>query len=148
MSKGRYTGLPEALRQEVIDRDRGRCRWCGATNRGGDLHHIEYRRGYSYDRADNLITLCRTHHSFVHGIPNGAGQTITKRVAQQVLTHLVDNPGVTGSAAWRSFKRQWATEGRCHHGEQIDECPDCAPRDRRIGGDHNLNGRTDDATSD
>ena len=124
----RYEGLPDSLRQEVLARDNHRCRWCGATNRGGDLHHIEYRRGFSYDRADNLITLCRAHHSFVHGTPNKAGQTITKKVAQQVLKHLIEHPGTTGSSVWRSLKRQWSMAGCCEaHGEKIDTCPDCRP---------------------
>jgi len=121
-----YTGLPEALRWEVLTRDRFRCRWCGATNQGGDLHHIEYRRGYADDRADNLITLCRTHHSFVHGTRNGAGHTIAKSVAQFVLKQLVENPGLTGSSAWRSLRRRWAQEGNCEaHGVKTDACPDC-----------------------
>ena len=123
-----YNGIPELLRAQVLERDKHRCRWCGATNRGGDLHHIEYRRGYSYDRLDNLITLCRAHHSFVHGIPNAAKQTITKKVAQQVLQTLVENPGTTGSAVWRSLKRRWALEGRCEaHGEPKGACLDCQP---------------------
>lgn len=122
----RYTGLPEALRQEVLQRDAFRCRWCGATNQGGDLHHIEYRRGFSYDRADNLVTLCRLHHGFVHGTPNGQGEMLSKHVAQLVLRHLVDHPGTTGSSAWRRLKRQWVLEGRCtQHGEKKDACQNC-----------------------
>ena len=125
MSK-RYEGLPEALRVEVLERDNHRCRWCGATNRGGDLHHVEYRRGYSYDRADNLITLCRLHHGFVHGIPLANGDRITKRVAQLVLKWLIEHPGTTGASRWRSLKRQWAAEGRCEpHGEKMNECLFC-----------------------
>jgi len=125
MSK-QYKGLPDTLRREVLARDNYRCRWCGTTNRGVDLHHIEYRRGTSYDRANNLITLCRAHHSFVHGTRNGAGQTITKKVAQLILNRLVVSPGLTGSAEWRRLRRQWALEGRCgDHGEKKDACPDC-----------------------
>jgi hypothetical protein len=120
-----YTGLPDALRHEVLTRDGFRCRWCGATNQGGDLHHIDYRRGYSYDRADNLITLCRAHHSFVHGIPNASGQTITKTIAQTVLNELVDRPGLTGSALWRTMKRQWELHGYCEHAELVGECLEC-----------------------
>lgn len=123
-----YEGLPEALRVEVLARDNHRCRWCGATNRGGDLHHIEYRRGYSYDRADNLITLCRLHHGFVHGTPLGNGDRITKKVAQLVLFWLVDHPGTTGASRWRSLKRQWVLEGRClEHAEKKNECLYCDP---------------------
>lgn len=101
-----YDGLPEALRTEVKQRDNERCRWCGTTNRGVDLHHIEYRRGPSYDRLDNLICLCRQHHGFVHGTPAPNGQRITKRDAQEVLRFLVDHPGTTGLAVWRQIRRR------------------------------------------
>lgn len=125
MSK-RYTGIDARLESEVKERDRYRCRWCGATNRGVDLHHIEYRRGYSYDRLDNLICLCRLHHGFVHGTPAANGARITKDVAQQVLRTLVERPGTTGMSVWRSLKRRWALEGRCEkHGQKKDECLDC-----------------------
>lgn len=121
-----YDGLPEALRREVHDRDGRRCRWCGATNRGVDLHHIEYRRGTSYDRADNLISLCRLHHGFVHGAKAANGSWIAKVVAQVVLKKLVETPGLTGMAYWRRLKRQWVLEGRCEaHGRLRDECPYC-----------------------
>jgi hypothetical protein len=121
-----YTGIPEVLRQEVLTRDNHRCRWCGATNQGKDLHHVEYRRGYSYDRLDNLITLCRLHHGFVHGTPAANGATITKAVAQQVLTYLVEHPGTTGMSVWRSMKRRWALDGCCEkHGEKKDTCLYC-----------------------
>ncbi|NUS02099.1 MAG: HNH endonuclease [Nonomuraea sp.] len=127
-----YTGIPDALRQEVLERDGRRCRWCGATNRGADLHHIEYRRGYSYDRVDNLITLCRLHHGFVHGTPAKNGATITKAVAQIVLGFLVEHPGTTGLSTWRAFKRRWALDGLCEkHAVKRDECQDCAYENRR-----------------
>ena len=122
----RYAGLSQSLRREVLARDQYRCRWCGATNRGADLHHIEYRRGTSYDVAGNLISLCRLHHGFVHGTRNGAGEMLSKRVAQMLLGELVDHPGQTGSALWRRTKRQWVLEGRCiQHGEKTDTCLDC-----------------------
>lgn len=121
----RYEGLDPELRRQVRTRDRDRCRWCGATNQGVDLHHIEYRRGVLQDVLENLICLCRVHHGFVHGSRNGAGMTISKQVAQQVLFHLVETPGLTGSAYWRRLKRAWAREGRCEHGDESDTCSDC-----------------------
>lgn len=128
----KYTGLPESLRKQVIERDRQRCRWCGATNRGIDLHHVEYRRGTSYDVVDNLICLCRLHHGFVHGTPAGNGDRITKDVAQQVLTILIARPGTTGLSVWRTMKRGWVLEGKCSkHGVKSDECLDCAYETRR-----------------
>lgn len=124
-----YTGPPAALRAEVYARDRDRCRWCGATNRGKDLHHIEYRKGYSYDVAPNLITLCRLHHGFVHGTPSANGERITKAVAQLVLNHLVATPGLTGAAYHRRLKRQWTLDGKClRHGVERDACLDCETR--------------------
>lgn len=129
----KYTGLPETLRQELFDRDARRCRWCGATNRGLDAHHIEYRRGSSYDVLENLISLCRLHHGFVHGVKAANGSSITKDVAQQVLLWLVAHPGSTGMARWRSLKREWALAGRCErHGMKKDECLDCAYEGRRL----------------
>lgn len=122
----RYTGLPEELHVALRERDNHRCRWCGATNRGTDAHHIEYRRKFSYDRLENLVSLCRLHHGFVHGTPLANGDRITKKVAQNVLAWLVDHPGTTGSGRWRSLKRQWVLEGRCEkHGEKKNECQDC-----------------------
>jgi len=121
-----YDGLPEALRREVLERDNMRCRWCGRTNARLDLHHIEYRRGTSYDRADNLISLCRQHHGFVHGTKAPSGQSITKSAAQLVLAHLVAHPGTTGLSTWRAMKRRWALDGKCEqHGLPRDACVDC-----------------------
>ena len=122
----RYEGLDERLKLAVYKRDGHRCRWCGTTNRRVDVHHIRYRRGYADDVIENLISLCRSHHEFVHGSPNGAGQTIVKSVAQEVLYWLTDHPGTTGSSRWRSLKRQWVLEGRCEkHGTEKDICLDC-----------------------
>lgn len=121
-----YDGIPAKLRAEVYARDANRCRWCGATNQGGDLHHIAYRRGYSYDVIENLITLCRLHHGFVHGTPAKNGERITKASAQEVLAKLVVTPGLTGLSYWRRLKRQRVLDGKCErHGEQMDECLDC-----------------------
>lgn len=122
----KYQGISDGLRKVVLLRDHFRCRWCGATNRGLDLHHIEYRRGVSFDREDNLITLCRQHHGFVHGTPAPNGDRIVKVVAQLVLTRLVEVPAATGLSMWRQLKRQWANEDRCQkHGELYDECLEC-----------------------
>lgn len=127
----RYEGLDDRLKKQVRDRDNNRCRWCGATNQGVDAHHIVYRRGTGDDRLENLVSLCRAHHSFVHGIPNGSGQTIVKHVAQQILFEVIATPGLTGSALWRRKKRQWALEGRCEkHGEKKNECLYCGWEER------------------
>lgn len=129
-----YTGIPEKLRGEVLERDARRCRWCGATNRGADLHHIQYRRGAVDDHLDNLIALCRLHHGFVHGTPAKNGARITKDVAQQVLGYLVEHPGTTGMSAWRTFRRRWVLEGKCEeHGADKDTCLDCKPGWERRG---------------
>jgi hypothetical protein len=122
-----YEGLDPMLRAEVLVRDRRRCRWCGATNQPLDLHHIVYRRSAADDHVDNLVALCRAHHRFVHGIPNTAGRTITKQVAQKVLFEVIATPGLTGAALWRRYERQWRLEGRClPHGEKRDECLECS----------------------
>lgn len=96
-----YHGLPGKLREAVFDRDQRRCRWCGQQRSwlGFDAHHIEYRRGSSYDRIENLITLCRTCHDFVHD-----SYRISKATAQEVLGDLVAIPASTGLAILRRIK--------------------------------------------
>lgn len=126
---GTYEGLDRRLKAAVFERDGHRCRWCGSTNSGGDAHHIRYRRGAVDDVDWNLITLCRRDHNFIHGSPNGAGDSIQKRVAQQLLWDVIDLPGQTASALWRQRKGLWVKQGRCiQHGEPLDECPDCTRR--------------------
>lgn len=112
----RYQGLPPDLKRAVFERDNWRCRWCGSTNRYGyDVHHIQYRRGYSYDRLDNLITVCRSCHTFVHD-----SYAIPKALAQQILTELISDTGAgsTGLALWR---RHAAAETRAT--SPTDEAP-------------------------
>lgn len=123
--KGAVDQLSDALRTEVHERDGRRCRWCGATNRGVDLHHIEYRRGSAYDVLENLVSLCRACHSFVHGNPRAGGARITKHVAQEVLFWVIAHPGTTGSSVWRRKKREWSLSGRCEHGETREACRWC-----------------------
>lgn len=120
-----YTGLSDAVRHAVDDRDGHRCRWCGATNRGRDIHHIEYRRGESYDVPENLICLCRSCHNFVHGTRRPSGLRIVKEVAQRVLLEVIATPGSTGASLWRQLKHRFEQEGLCEHGSQPGMCRWC-----------------------
>lgn len=121
-----YDGLPTELRDRVKSRDAYRCRWCGSTNQGVDLHHIRYRRGDVDDVLENLVSLCRRCHGFVHGTRNRAGRSITKSVAQMVLFWVIDHPGTIGSGRWSAVIRQWTLAGLCtQHGEEKATCPDC-----------------------
>lgn len=95
----RYEGLDKKLKEAVFKRDNYRCRWCGSTNAYGyDAHHIRYRRGASDDTLDNLITLCRIHHNFVHD-----SFKIPKQRAQEILWFLASEAGAgqTGMAVMR-----------------------------------------------
>lgn len=121
--------VKESLRKEVMKRDNWRCRWCGAGPGDNlDIHHIEYRRGVSYDVAPNLISLCRLHHGFVHAAaPNKRGERIVKHVAQRVLFDLIEMPWATGLERWRQLRAEWVREGRCEkHGLLPNECLECA----------------------
>jgi hypothetical protein len=85
------------LKRAVFERDRWRCRWCGRTNAWAyDCHHIRYRRSSEDDVMENLITLCRDHHNFVHD-----SSKIPKQEAQEILFELIERPGVTGIALRR-----------------------------------------------
>lgn len=83
------------LKRRIFERDGRRCRWCGQTNAYiYDIHHIRYRRSEQDDVPENLITLCRKHHDFVH-------QRIPKEEAQRILFMLVDSPGLLGMTIMR-----------------------------------------------
>jgi 5-methylcytosine-specific restriction endonuclease McrA len=56
----------EALRQEVLRRDEWRCQSCGAMS-NLEVHHQEFRSHSGADAEENLITLCSSCHSTVHG---------------------------------------------------------------------------------
>jgi 5-methylcytosine-specific restriction endonuclease McrA len=87
-----YQGLPPVLKRSVYERDAYRCRWCGVTNAYAyDVHHVEYRRGESYDVIENLITLCRGCHNYVHD-----SYKIPKQEAQRILKELIVTPGMVG----------------------------------------------------
>lgn len=69
MSKG--NPIPTKARETVRKRDQGRCLRCGSA-RGSDLHHRRRRResaGHDPHCACNLVTLCRTCHSWIHKHP-------------------------------------------------------------------------------
>lgn len=57
--------ISSSLRQEVLEADAGRCRFCG-TRSGLHLHHIKYRSSGGAHERGNLITLCVACHQEVH----------------------------------------------------------------------------------
>ena len=56
----------ESLRQHVLRRDGWRCQSCGSMS-NLEVHHTEFRSLSGDDSEENLITLCSTCHSSVHG---------------------------------------------------------------------------------
>ena len=64
---GRKTRRPNAaLERALAARDRG-CRFPGCTNhRFVDAHHVRHWLNGGETRLDNLVSLCRRHHGFVH----------------------------------------------------------------------------------
>lgn len=94
----KYEGLDARLKRAVFERDNHRCRWCGRQRHwlGFDAHHIEYRRSSAADRLENLITLCRECHNYVHD-----SYKIPKESAQEILSELATKPAVTGLALLR-----------------------------------------------
>ncbi|MBN8966101.1 MAG: HNH endonuclease [Rhizobiales bacterium] len=67
--------IPDAVRVEVLERDKFACTKCGWTRemlKQGDprrlleLHHIKFHRHKGDNTADNLVTLCNVHHDELH----------------------------------------------------------------------------------
>lgn len=72
-SKRRSLGVPEEVRAQVFARDRGcvavlliREIRCSGSH---DPHHVLRRSQGGTDTIDNLVTLCRAHHRWVHEHP-------------------------------------------------------------------------------
>jgi hypothetical protein len=59
--------IPTASRTAVAARSGGRCEWCLVAE-ATDLHHLVARRTRDHS-PENLIHLCRTHHSRAHANP-------------------------------------------------------------------------------
>lgn len=58
--------MDQTVLAEVRERDRDSCRFCGDCQVA--VHHIVYRSHGGPDEPWNLISLCRTHHDWVHRI--------------------------------------------------------------------------------
>lgn len=92
------TDIPAATRKAVHERDGQRCRWCGQTNAGVEIHHIEYRSAARNNHAlDNLISLCGRHHRMVHS---------DKGKYPPILVRLLASPGLTGIQVSRQLERE------------------------------------------
>jgi HNH endonuclease len=61
------TEIPARNRRAVIARD-GCCRYlgCGRPSRWTEIHHMVHREDLGNHDIDNLVTLCRFHHRFIH----------------------------------------------------------------------------------
>ncbi len=69
--------IPEAVRIEVLQRDKYSCRFVGCDfdarnpppgpRRRLELHHIQMHSDRGSNKAENLVTLCNVHHDAVHG---------------------------------------------------------------------------------
>jgi len=67
LNLGRRRRRPDkALRKAARERDRGRCRFPGCESRKVDLHHVQYWSNGGRTCLENLISLCRRHHTAVH----------------------------------------------------------------------------------
>lgn len=82
--------IPKQLREQVLERDQGLCRFCGTWAEEPALHHVRYRSEGGFNRLDNLITVhwmwrprC---HEAIHS---------RKRLYQPVLLEIVKLSGVT-----------------------------------------------------
>lgn len=57
--------LSYELRQAIKNRDRNKCRICGAYHKL-EVHHVISKAHGGTDHPDNLITLCRKCHKKIH----------------------------------------------------------------------------------
>src|SRR6202008_5203050 len=60
------TDAYKALKSQVLKRDRWRCQLCGRRE-NLEVHHKTFRSHQGSDSEENLITLCKSCHSTIHG---------------------------------------------------------------------------------
>ncbi len=67
LNLGRRRRRPNAaIRAAARERDHGRCRYPGCESRRVDLHHIRHWASGGPTSLENLVSLCRHHHTVVH----------------------------------------------------------------------------------
>jgi 5-methylcytosine-specific restriction endonuclease McrA len=59
----------QALRDQVLERDKHRCTKCSAADKL-QVHHLSYKR-LGYEELDDLKTLCQSCHQAIHGRGEG-----------------------------------------------------------------------------
>lgn len=59
--------VQKQIREQVIERDRGKCQnCCASVGQSGYMHHVVPRGKGGSDRLSNLVLLCRECHDAVH----------------------------------------------------------------------------------
>ncbi len=71
-----YRNFWAERRAEIIARDKGRCVWCGRSERL-TVHHIRARAISKNDSPRNLVTLCELHHTAIERIAADVGTRLT-----------------------------------------------------------------------
>ena len=93
---GRRRRRPNAaLRRAARERDTCRCRFPGCESRRVDLHHIQYWSNGGRTTLDNLVSLCKHHHTLVHD----RGYLIAARPDGTFAFHRPDGTPIPSSPA-------------------------------------------------
>jgi len=66
-----YLEITKELRNYVLTRDNDLCQMCGMQ--GDHTHHVIYKSLGGKNSANNLITLCETHHTGNEGVHGKLG---------------------------------------------------------------------------
>lgn len=97
--------VPAATRAQVLDRDNGNCRVCGAHAENPAVHHIFYRsEGGGPDGLHVLSNLVTVHWMFAprcHEVVHGS-----KGLWQPLLAEVVKYDGMTARGLLRAYQGQ------------------------------------------
>ena len=103
--------IPTAIRRAMAVRDRG-CRFPGCGNVIVDGHHVEHWCDSGATKLENLVSLCRSHHRFLHEGGGSVEATAGRFVFLDRRGVILENVPRTearvipnGEGAWTAFAK-------------------------------------------
>ena len=102
-----YANIPNAVRKAIYRRDNFRCVLCDNTS-GLQIHHVVHRGQGGSDNPQNLVTLCRRCHIFIHEHHTWCmGDEWSSADAEQACAEYLADFYTRPGKEWNPFTPEW-----------------------------------------